>query len=82
MAYRGSLIDQILKMPTQEPISFEQAVVMASSEADRSANNYKFGNDRGHSRWFYANFVTFISEQGFHIELTGDEIIPPTDYSC
>ena len=71
--YSGSLISQILKMPKKKPIAFEQAVRIAErqySDSDISTEHHKMVKCTEY-------FIEFISEQGYHIELTGDEFELP-----
>ena len=72
-AYRGTLIDTILSMPSKKSISFEAAVNLACDQFHKAADLRKFGYEPGQCFWYHENFVQWISEQGFHIELTGDE---------
>lgn len=72
-AYRGTLIEEILSMPAKKSISFESAVNLACDEFHKAIDHGRIGRDSGHSHWYYKNFIQWISEQGFHIELTGDE---------
>jgi hypothetical protein len=72
-AYRGTLIDEILSMPKKSGISFAVAVNMTCDAFHQACNNRKSGQEPGHGAWFHRNFVRYISEKGFHIELTGDE---------
>lgn len=67
--YRGTLLTSILNMPTKKPIHFDDAVRMAGQNFfDRA-----IGHGRGQNSWYLQHFVEWISELGFHIELTGDE---------
>ncbi len=70
-AYRGKLLAEILKMPPKEPISFVRAVQLVSDIRLEGIRTH----DLGKSRWSCYNFVNFISEAGFHIELSGDEFV-------
>jgi len=67
--YKGALISQITKMKKKWPITFELAVRLASEKYNKS----EFGSKPGQKFWYSDNFVEFISELGYHIELTGDE---------
>jgi len=70
---KGTLLERITKMEKKSPIYFEKAVRLATEKY--------FNSDTGHSRgqkfWYLNHFIDFISEQGFHIELTGDEFELP-----
>lgn len=68
--YKGKLIAEILNMPRKKPITFEEGVRMAGQNF-MSAD--KVGHARHESYWYLNFFVDWISELGFHIELTGDE---------
>src|SRR5262245_15344298 len=72
-AYRGLLLEKIISMEQKKPISYEIAVNLAQDEFVRAGQSGQIGQSPGQSRWYYINFVEFISNQGFHIELTGDE---------
>jgi hypothetical protein len=71
--YRGTLISRILVMKTKTPISLEDAIALMQKHEDLARSAGQSGADRGQTFWFSFNFVEFISEQGYHIELTGDE---------
>ena len=63
----GTLLSQIIAMPKKQPISFDDATRMLDQkleECTEASTQYD---------WHAINFVTWISSQGFHIELTGDE---------
>lgn len=70
---KGTLISQILAMPKGKPIGFADAIRFASKKAHEVAEQGKLGIDPGESGWYRLNFIQFISESGFHIELTGEE---------
>ena len=72
-ASNGALVFEILSMKVKTPISFEYAVNLADEESFRASNSGRSGYEPGQSHWYYRNFVKWISEQGYHIELTGDE---------
>ena len=69
--YRGSMLTRVFQMEKQKkkPISFGDAIRLAHEGFFSS----KIGHARGESHWYIDNFVEWISELGFHIELTGDE---------
>jgi hypothetical protein len=71
--YKGALVSLIINMENKMPITFENAVRIASEKYFNS----DFGTKRGQSFWFTENFVKYISELGYHIELTGDEFELP-----
>jgi hypothetical protein len=72
VGYRGKLLSKILDMQKKTPIIFDDAVRMAG----RNFFDSKAGHSRGESHWYLDNFVDWISEQGYHIDLTGDEFEP------
>lgn len=71
--YRGSLLSKILAMPNQKAISFEDAINVICKAADEAFSAKKFGVKPRHYNWYINNFVEYIAELGFHIELTGEE---------
>ncbi len=79
--YKGELVDRILKMDRKKPISFYQAVNLASDGHYRASVDDRFGHNKGESGWHFSHFLDFISDQGFHIELTGDEFDSPASNS-
>lgn len=74
--YRGALLAHILAMPPKQPISFEAAALLASKKFSEAAREHRMGYALGECHWYYKNFVTWISNLGYHIELTGDEFEP------
>lgn len=70
--YRGALLTAILNMPKKKPIDFDDAVRMAG----RNFFDKPIGHGHGQNSWYLEHFVEWISELGFHIELTGDEFEP------
>ena len=73
LCYQGSLISKILKMEKKTPISFEDAVRIAEGHYSES----DIFTERDRMKKCTQHFIEFISEQGFHIELTGDEFELP-----
>lgn len=73
--YRGTLLSEILAMPKQKKVSFEDAVRMLSDAHLEAFNEDRVGRKYGECHWLMQNFISWISEQGFHIELTGDEFL-------
>ncbi len=69
VAYRGTLLPEILKMPRRNPISFESAIQLV--HAKRRQARLTFDADK--MVWYNKNFVKCVSDSGFHIELSGDE---------
>jgi hypothetical protein len=67
--YRGQLLHKANAMPKKTPISFEDAIRMADVRI--------FKADTEHvARLYYQyvpTFLDWLSEEGFHIEFTGDE---------
>ena len=70
---RGELLAKILRMPSQSPISYSDAILKLNERMRETWEHRNFGHKPGQSQWYWRNFVEFISAQGFHIELTGDE---------
>ncbi len=75
--YKGELIDQILRMKKKTPLSFHRALNMASDARCAASKEGRSGHEPHHSYWHYSHFLEFISELGFHIELTGEEFESP-----
>lgn len=78
IAYRGELVDEILAMPKQLAISYEEAVTIVTERFETALVNNQIGGEREQSHWFHRNFVEFISGLGYHIELSGDELFSPS----
>lgn len=68
------LLQQIRQMPRKRPLTLQAAWRLMLQEVHRQIG---LGNNEpevpGHSNWIMANEVRWLSEQGFHVELTGDE---------
>ncbi len=64
-----TLLASALAMPKKTPIRFEEAV----RKLDGELNIENIGHEPGQYQWLLKNFVSWISDKGFHIELTGDE---------
>ncbi len=60
-------------MQIKDSISFEDAFHMLQKKRFELFNAGRFGDMPGQYGWYHLNFVDWISSQGFHIELTGDE---------
>ncbi|MGE4132742.1 MAG: hypothetical protein AB7F86_13950 [Bdellovibrionales bacterium] len=71
--YRGTLLDSILSMPMKNGITFEIAVRMTGEKMSAAFESKRLGREPGHYNWYLNNFIGWISDQGYHIELTGDE---------
>jgi len=67
--YRCELLSRVLGMPKKNPIDFDEAIQMVMDKFCNSEN----GHGRGQNLWYLKNFVEWISELGYHIELTGEE---------
>src|SRR5690349_10073878 len=74
--HRGYLVHRILGMERKTPISFERASRMTEEKYLEAIDNWRFGRRPGECRWYLDNFIEWIADQGFHIELTGDEFEP------
>jgi hypothetical protein len=59
-------------MEKKNPISFTNAVKCAHNKWSEKVNAFR-GDE---ADWYFDNFVDWISSQGYHIELTGDEFEP------
>ena len=68
-----TLLSQILNMPSKNPISFDDAARLLDLKLEECFQAGKYRNGPDEYQWYAQNFVSWISEQGFHIELTGDE---------
>lgn len=68
------LLQQIQAMPRKRPVSVQEGWRMMIQEVHRQVD---LGNNepdiQGHSNWLFANTVLWLSQQGYHVELTGDE---------
>lgn len=71
--YRGTLLTKILSMPPKQPISFSDAIHLVAEKQIEALKAGRGGPEHGHLSWYTNNFVEWISELGYHIELTGDE---------
>ena len=74
--YGGTLLSEILAMPKKKGLWFDDAVRMLSDAQMQAFREGRVGTTQGDHHWLMENFVHWISEQGFHIELTGDEFLP------
>lgn len=72
-AYRSQLLYEIISMAPKTPISFEDAANLMWSQFTRATDAGQIGSEPGQSHWYYRNFVKWIADQGYSIELTGDE---------
>lgn len=73
---RGGLLTQILQMPQKKPILFDEAINLLSDKEMELFGSGKVGHEPGQYFWYSDNFVQWISDMGYHIELTGDEFEP------
>jgi hypothetical protein len=76
VSYKGKLLTMILEMPEKNPISFEDALHIIDQKLTESFEASDFGPKPGQHHWYFRNFVSYISDLGHHIELTGDELEP------
>jgi hypothetical protein len=67
--YRGKLLSSILDMPRKKPISFADAV----RKAFKKSFALTWLGKPKEATWLLDNFVQYISDLGYHIELNGDE---------
>jgi hypothetical protein len=63
----------VSRPPKKIPIVFEDAVNLVQREFYRASGSGQIGSEIVQSHWYYRNFVKWISEQGYSLELTGDE---------
>lgn len=74
--YMGTLLSRILDMKKQTPISLKAAIHLLVDHEDAAYAAGRKGTEPGHLCWYAPHFVEWISELGYHIELTGDEFEP------
>ncbi len=72
--YKGKLLVRILDMPKKNPISLNEAIKIISDKKLDAYNAGDFGMKPGQYHWYSYNFLSYISDLGYHIEITGDEI--------
>jgi hypothetical protein len=74
--YTGTLLSRILAMEKQTAISLEAAIhlLIENEQAARAAG--RKGAEPGQMFWYAGHFVEWLSEIGYHVELTGDEFEP------
>lgn len=68
-------------MDRKKPISFHEALNLASDAHIKASQEGRTGHQRGESAWHFLHLLDYISELGFHIELTGDEFESPASIS-
>lgn len=73
--YRGTLLSEILAMPKKKALLFDDAIRMLSDAQMEAFDKRRVGNAKGEYHWLTGHFIEWISDQGFHIELTGDEFL-------
>jgi hypothetical protein len=64
------LLYQVQMMPKKIPISMEKAMLLVSK---RHSELYRETPDLKKIFWFYEEWVRWVSEQGFHIELSAED---------
>jgi hypothetical protein len=74
--YRGTLVSRILAMPRKLPLPFDSAINMVAEKQKEAFSAGQMGSKFGQYCWYTDNFVEWISDLGYHIELTGDEFEP------
>lgn len=67
-------------MPQKRPISFEQSMIKFQLACHDAFRLGLVGTEPGHYQWYAVNFIDWISEQGYHIVLTGDEFTHVENY--
>ena len=75
-ACKGTLLQKILAMPKKHPITFDEAINVIVDKKEEAFRAKDYGMRPGQYGWYIYNFVGYISDLGYHIELTGDEIEP------
>lgn len=60
----------------KRPLSYDESISIFSDKKQEAFKVKDFGMRPGRSGWYTHNFVDYISDLGYHIELTGDEIEP------
>jgi hypothetical protein len=73
-AYKGNLLAEILAMPRKKPIAYDDAINIFADKKQESFKAGDHGVKPGQYSWYSYNFVRYISDLGFHVEITGDEI--------
>lgn len=63
-------------MAKKTPISFEAAINFVSDKQRDAFAAGQIGRNPGQYLWYQHNFIEFISDLGYHIEITGDEFDP------
>jgi hypothetical protein len=71
--HRGTLLSKILAMPIKEPMAFEDAIRIADAKQSECFTACSFGDEMGQYGWYELHFVDWISNLGYHIEITGEE---------
>jgi hypothetical protein len=69
-------------MKKMTAITFEAAINLVSENQKEAFVIGNIGKEPGQYLWFSQNFIEFITSQGFHIELTGDEFVPVNDLAA
>lgn len=73
-AYDGNLLSEILRMPEKKPLSYDDAIKIFSEKKQEAFNAGDYGSKPGQYSWYSHNFVSYISDLGYHIEITCDEL--------
>lgn len=69
--YKGRLLFEILNMPRKSRISFDEAIRLATAKRIDAIGRHAIEEYVK----YHENFIQFISDSGYHIELTGDEFV-------
>jgi len=72
--YQGNLLLNIVRMPDKKPLSFESALEILECKLAECFSAGNIGHKPGQYNWYLEHFIEYISDLGYHIELTGDEI--------
>lgn len=71
--HRGTLISKILAMPEGRPVGFRTAINFLNEQFKTAFFEGRIGNEPGQCIWYINNFVEWMSNLGYQIQLSGDE---------
>jgi hypothetical protein len=74
--YQGTLLSQILAMEKKTPISADAAIQLLLEYEDAAQKAGRKGHEPGQMFYFSVHFVEWLSDIGYHVEITGDEFDP------
>lgn len=58
-------------------MTYEEAIMLFDDRYNSAFQARDFGSKPGQCAWYFYHFVQYVSELGYHIELTGDEFESP-----